>query len=232
MRRIHGTMAVLAVVFAAAAVAADKADLPPEISEHYTRMMRYHEYMDGSVPAGAVLFVGDSITQGLCTAAVCGAGVNYGIGSDTTVGVLGRLPKYASMDRAAAVVVAIGVNDLRRRDNAEILANYRKIAELITPRAPLIFSAVLPVDERVKPESPGMNARILELNRGLAEICAATRNCRLVDVTAGLADGTGNLAPEHHVGDGVHLGDKGYAVWIKALAEAVNAVGGGKNNGK
>ena len=48
------------------------------------------------------------------------------------------------------VVVAIGVNDLRRRDNAALLENYRKIADAVAGRAPLLFSAVLPLDERVK----------------------------------------------------------------------------------
>ncbi|MBW7864130.1 MAG: hypothetical protein GX580_11740 [Candidatus Hydrogenedens sp.] len=202
----------------------------PDITEHYTRMMKYHVYMDGSVPAGAVLFVGDSITQGLCVAAVCDRGVNYGIGSDTTVGVLERLPKYGSIDRARAVVVAIGVNDLSRRDNDAILENYRKIAGtvagsgMVAGRAPLVFSAVLPVDERVNPENAGVNGRIRELNRGLAKVCAETRGCRMVDVTGALADDTGSLAPENHVGDGVHLSDKGYTLWITALRDALREI--------
>lgn len=198
----------------------------PDITEHYTRMMKYHVYMDGSVPAGAVLFVGDSITQGLCVAAVCDRGVNYGIGSDTTVGVLERLPKYGSIDRARAVVVAIGVNDLSRRDNDAILENNRKIAGTVAGSAPLVFSAVLPVDERVNPENAGVNGRIRELNRGLAKVCAETRGCRMVDVTGALADDTGSLAPENHVGDGVHLSDKGYTLWIAALRDALREIPG------
>lgn len=196
----------------------------PDVTDHYTRMMKYHGYMDGSVPAGAVLFIGDSITQGLCVAAVCDRGVNYGIGSDTTLGVIERLPKYGSVDRARAVVVAIGVNDLSRRDNAAILENYRRIAGEVSGRAPLLFSAVLPLDERVNPGNAGVNARIRELNRGLAEICAETGGCRLVDVAGVLADGTGGLAPEHHVGDGVHLSDLGYALWIDGLRAALREI--------
>jgi len=42
-----------------------------DITAHYKRMMVYHRYMEGSVPDGAVLFIGDSITQGLCVVAVC-----------------------------------------------------------------------------------------------------------------------------------------------------------------
>ena len=56
---------------------------------------------------------------------VAARGINYGIGGDTTEGVLARLPEYNSLGRAAAVVLAIGDNDLQRGlSEAEIIANY------------------------------------------------------------------------------------------------------------
>lgn len=190
-----------------------------DITEHYKRMMVYHQYMDGNVPEGAVLFIGDSITQGLCVTAVWDRSVNYGIGSDTTVGVLQRLPKYTSMSRAAAVVIAIGVNDLKRRDNAEILENYKKIMDAVPADTPLVFSAVLPLDDRAKESGEQRNARIRELNKGLADLCAANPKCSFVDSTPSLADESGNLLPSLHVGDGVHLNTAGYALWIKNLRQ-------------
>ena len=42
----------------------------PEITEHFHRMLRYHKRMDGNVPEGSVIFIGDSITQGLCVSAM------------------------------------------------------------------------------------------------------------------------------------------------------------------
>lgn len=84
----------------------------PEISLFYKSMVDYHKRMDGSIPDGAVIFIGDSITQGLATSAISHAGVNLGIGLDTTAGVLNRLQFYKSIDRSKAVVLAIGVNDL------------------------------------------------------------------------------------------------------------------------
>ena len=188
-----------------------------DITEHYKRMMVYHQYMDGNVPGGAVLFIGDSITQGLCVTAVWDRSVNYGIGSDTTVGVLQRLPKYLSMSRAAAVVIAIGVNDLKRRDNAEILGNYKKIMDAVPAGIPLVFSAVLPLDDRAKETGEQRNARIGDLNKGLADLCAANTKCSFVDSTPSLVDETGNLQPSLHAGDGVHLNTAGYALWIRDL---------------
>ncbi len=199
-----------------------------EITEHYKRMMTYHRYMDGNIPEGAVLFIGDSITQGLCTAAVWECSVNYGIGSDTTVGVLQRLPDYSSMSRAGAVVIAIGVNDLARRDNAEILDNYKKIMEAVPRQTPLLFSAVLPIDERVKENKEDRNPRIRELNQGLADLCKMDNRCSFLDSTPDLADDTGNLNPSYHVGDGVHLNTEGYALWITALRKQLNTIPGKK----
>lgn len=203
-------------------VSAQNAD--SDITAHYTRMMVYHRYMDGSVPDGAVLFIGDSITQGLCVAAVCDKAVNYGIGSDTTLGVLERLKDYSSMERAAAVVVAIGVNDLGKRDNEAILANYKKIIEAVPSDTPLLFSAVLPLDERVKQVKEDRNIRIRALNESLAALCADNPRVHVVECTPLLADGTGNLNPAYHVGDGVHLNTEGYARWITVLREKLSSI--------
>ena len=126
-----------------------------ELTPHYHRMLGYHKRMDGNVPDRAVIFIGDSLTQGLCVSAVAVPSVNYGIGSDTTVGVLQRLSEYRSIDRAAAVVIAIGINDLRRRSDAEILDNYETILARIPESIPVIASAVLPVDEPVRQSRGG-----------------------------------------------------------------------------
>ena len=57
-------------------------------------MVKYHSRMDGSIPDNSILFIGDSITQSLCVSAVADNSVNLGIGGDTTLDVINRLPKY------------------------------------------------------------------------------------------------------------------------------------------
>ena len=85
----------------------------PEISEYYHRILRYHERSVDSVPDDSVIFIGDSITQGLCVSAVQPNAVNFGIGSDTTTGVLMRIPAYMpALERAKCIVLAIGVKHL------------------------------------------------------------------------------------------------------------------------
>ena len=122
----------------------------PELSEYYNEITAYHERMDGSVPRGATIFIGDSITQSLATSAVSELSVNYGIGSDTTLGVLNRLPIYESIHSIKAVVIAIGVNDLARRNNDSIIHNYEEILDYIPKNTKILVSAILPIDERVQ----------------------------------------------------------------------------------
>lgn len=198
------------------------------ISPHYKTMVTYHQRMDDSVPDGAVIFIGDSITQGLAVAAVTPLAVNYGIGKDTTVGVLDRIPLYRSLARAEAVVLAIGVNDLRQRDNAEILANFKSILERIPSNVPVIISAILPVDLRIWPE-PNHNQRIQQINAELDLLCDTYPTATFVDSRARLVesdqtDPAQNLAAQHHIGDGIHLSTAGYAVWIEDLRAALGRI--------
>lgn len=198
------------------------AEKEPEITEHFRRMLRYQARMDGNVPDGAVLFIGDSMTQGLCVSAVSPLSVNYGIGSDTTAGVLKRLPTYRSIRRAGAVVVAVGVNDMKLRSNDEILHNYAAIAAQIPEKVPIVFSAVLPLNEKSREERRvRYRERTRTLNARLEEFCRGSSRFFFLDVGPLLSDDTGNLAGEYDDGDGVHLNAKGNAIWISGLREKI-----------
>ncbi|MCP5002955.1 MAG: hypothetical protein GY941_03255 [Planctomycetes bacterium] len=199
-----------------------QAELHPEITQHFHRRLCYHRRMDGNVPDGAVIFIGDSITQGLCVSATVSPSVNYGIGSDTTVGVLQRLPNYRSIDRASAIVLAIGINDITRRSNDEILENYRNIIEQIPKTTPVVFSAVLPLDENSRDKWQGRNQdRIRGLNSSMKHLAKAERHVFFVDAGPLLVDRSGNLADKYHSGDGIHLNSEGNAIWIDVLKTGI-----------
>ncbi len=199
-----------------------QAELSPEITEYFLGMLRYHKRMDGNVPDGSVVFIGDSITQGLCVSAVASPSVNYGIEGDTTLGVLQRLPDYRSIDRASAVVLAIGINDMKRRSNDEILENYRLIIEKIPKTIPIVFSAVLPLDEESREEWQGRNHRIRQLNSSIQRLANIDSRVFFVDAGALLIDASGNLADKFHDGDGIHLNSQGNAIWINALRDGIH----------
>lgn len=190
-----------------------------ELTPHYYRMLEYHKRIDGNVPAGAIIFIGDSLTQGLCVSAVAAHSVNYGIGSDTTFGVLKRLEHYSSINKAGAVVIAIGVNDFRHRTDTEIIHNYQTILDRIPDHIPVISSAVLPIDEQAH-QNRGwgdISQRIKSLNSRLERLIGTKENVFFVDAGPGLTEDTGNLADIYHIGDGVHLNPAGNAIWIDSL---------------
>lgn len=202
-------------------IAQQEIGLGPELTKHYFRMLSYHKRIDSNVPAGSVIFIGDSITQGLCVSAVSPMSVNYGIGTDTSFGVLNRLKEYQSLNRASNVVIEIGTNDLKRRSNDAIVYNYQKIMEYLPTNLSIVFSSVLPMDEGVRVDMIGYNKRIRGLNASMKDLCAKSHRLQFVDVNPQLVDKTGNLSDQFHIGDGVHLNTLGYQVWIAALKKAI-----------
>ena len=186
-------------------------------------ILSYHSRMDDNVPDGAVVFIGDSITQALCVSAIAPVSVNYGIGGDTTFGVLQRLPTYRSIFRASAVVFAVGINEMNYRSNDKILCNYSTIAESVPKNIPVIFSAVLPTDESVCKKDIS-NDCIKALNADLEAITLELENLFFVNAGPLLIDSQGNLADEFHVGDGLHLNPKGNIILIRELQKAIEWV--------
>ncbi len=195
--------------------------LPPAATaqDHYQRMVKFYDWMDGSVPQSSVLFLGDSLVQGLCVSAVTPDGVNYGIGGDTVGGLLHRLGHYRSLSRCRAVVLQVGVNDFSASSNAEIVRDYTRLLEAIS--LPVVVCGVLPVDERDRPLFAGYNTRIRELNHVLQQLCQTNRQRVFIDTTSRLTNETGQLASPYHVGDGIHLSPDGYQVWIYDLRQAL-----------
>lgn len=193
-------------------------------SSHYESMLQYHMRMDGNVLDKAVVFVGDSLVQGLFTDAVASPSVNFGIGGDTTIGVLARLPAYGSLLRASTVVLAIGVNDLKFRANGEIIQNYRRIMQSLPPTLPLVCSGILPVVETNQPSGRITNERVREINIALEALCTEHKRCVFVDIGRKLFDTRGNIVMTFYEADGVHLNSAGNRIWIEELQVAIRQI--------
>lgn len=197
--------------------------LPPELSSHYHSMVAYHSRLDTQAPEGAIVFIGDSLTQSLAVSNIASKSFNYGIGSDTTLGVLQRLEIYKSLGRAEAIVLAVGLNDLKRRDPDEIILNYGKILKRLPKNTGVIISALHPVDETKRGRHQS-NHRIRQVNQGLQQLAKSDPQWIYTDAGTLLKDAQGNLKPAYHVGDGVHLSATGYAIWTEALKSAIDAL--------
>lgn len=185
-----------------------------EISQHYKTMVAFHQRVDKNVLPNSVIFIGDSHTQGLAVSSIAHNAVNYGIGGDTTIGVIERLPFYSSILRSEAIVLAIGFNDLKRRTNKDIVENIQKILSGLPSNATIVLCAVHPVGKQL---ASIFNPRIKSLNQSLANLSQNYPHVSFLDTFNTLDTNTGFLSSEYHVNDHVHLSQQGYERWMLAI---------------
>ena len=168
---------------------------------------------------GAVVFLGDSITQqwdGLGAAFPGLKVANRGISGDTSRGVLIRLQEDVLGLNPTAVVLLIGTNDLEEGATPEtITGNLRLILAGLkrhNARMPVILCAVFPSSASMKRSADQIKA----IN---ALYAAAVKNDPQVvplDTWLLFADANGD-APASEFPDLLHPNALGYAKWAAAL---------------
>jgi len=191
-----------------------------EMTPFYYAMVEFHSRVDANTPDHSIIFLGDSLIQGLAISSIASPSINFGIGNDTTWGLIQRIPYYSSISKSKAIVIAIGVNDLIRRNNKEIINNYKKIATLIPDHIPIVFSAILPIDEALL-DTVDFNKRIRDVNNELKKLCDDNQRLYFINITNQLTRADGLLSEKFHIGDGIHLNALGNAVWIDGLKEGL-----------
>jgi lysophospholipase L1-like esterase len=172
-----------------------------------------------SATHAAVVFVGDSITEGgLWSEWLPGVDViNRGISGNTTQDILDRMPHIVSV-RPDKLFLMIGVNDLNKRLGAAVaLRNYTTLFDLIDAQLPnteVYIQSVLPVNA-VWPLID--NTHIPILNAALTHH-ADERGYRYIDLHSVFADAEGALKPDLS-NDGIHLLAPGYRLWRSQIIE-------------
>jgi lysophospholipase L1-like esterase len=176
----------------------------------------------------AVVFLGDSITQGWgddLGGAFAGVKVaNRGISGDTTRGVLLRLKQDVLALDPAAVVLLIGTNDLEEGAAPGLIAGNLKLIlaalEAHDARMPVVLCQVFPSSATKKRPA----SSIQELN---ALYLKAVRNDpRVILVeTWPLFAGTDGDADLAEFPDLLHPNQKGYAKWTAALRPVLATLG-------
>ncbi|MBM3823022.1 MAG: DUF1080 domain-containing protein [Verrucomicrobia bacterium] len=178
--------------------------------------------------AGAVVFLGDSITQGWgddfsgwwpgLKAA------NRGISGDTSRGVLLRLREDVLALKPRGVVLLIGTNDLEEKAEPETIAgNLPLILDEIgrqDPKLPVVLCQVFPSSAAKSRPSD----KIKKLNRLYAEAVRARESVTLVETWTLYADDQGD-APASEFPDLLHLNQAGYAKWASALRPVFATLG-------
>jgi len=169
----------------------------------------------------AVVFVGDSITEGWRTLGTDFADLgvkvaNRGISGDTTPNLVHRLQDDVLALRPRAVVLLIGTNDLGENTPPEqIAANIAAVHRRVRAAAPKIpFAFCLVMARR---GNNGYPERIRDLNARIATLAKADPLATLCDTFTPLAQADGASKPEAYVPDRLHLNATGYGVWRDAM---------------
>jgi lysophospholipase L1-like esterase len=168
----------------------------------------------------AVVFLGDSITQGWgpnFRGRFAGIKLaNRGIGGDTTRGMLIRLQEDVLSLKPKAVVLLMGTNDLEVGLEPELIArNFVKIVKGIQAHSrstPIIVCRVFPSSATKKRPAE----KIQRVNQLYAAAVRGDAQVIVVDTWTLYATSTGDAHPKWFP-DLLHLNADGYAKWASAL---------------
>jgi lysophospholipase L1-like esterase/poly(3-hydroxybutyrate) depolymerase len=170
---------------------------------------------------GAVIFLGDSITQGWGTLIADFPGMkvaNRGISGDTSRGVRYRLKEDVMELQPKAVSLLIGTNDLSLGGEPEqVIENIKAIINELqkqNPAVPIVLNRVMPRG----PQPGKFPEKIQKLNGLIDSLVAADKRLTLCDTWTIFADAAGSCKKEEFP-DMLHPNKVGYAKWKTALGE-------------
>ncbi len=176
----------------------------------------------------ALVFVGDSITQGWGDDLGGGfPGVkvaNRGISGDTTRGVLIRLQEDVLALDPAGVVLLIGTNDLEEGADPQVIAaNLKLIIAALhahSAKMPIVLCEVFPSSASKKRPAD----KIKEINRLYAAAVKGDPQVTLVQTWMLFADPAGDARSDEFP-DLLHPNAAGYAKWAAALRPILATLG-------
>jgi len=182
----------------------------------------------GAQDRGAVVFLGDSITQGWgdnFDRHFPGMKIaNRGISGDTTRGVLIRLKEDVLDLQPRAVVLLIGTNDLEEQADPEIIVSNLKLllAALKAHNAnmPIILCQVFPSSDSKKRPA----AKIKKLNQLYAALVKGDPQVTLLETWPLFANAQDDAKPEEFP-DLLHPNQAGYAKWAASLRPVLETLG-------
>lgn len=162
-----------------------------------------------------IIFLGDSITEGGEWKALFPnhAVRNFGIGSDTTHGVLDRI-EFIVAGQPKAIFLLIGTNDIGTGiPQAETIRNYQSIIKRIregSPKTQLYIQNILPRQASDQSAVEALNQQLQQL--------AAQHKATYIDLYSQFIGEHGGIKADYS-NDELHLLGLGYRRWQQIIAE-------------
>lgn len=176
----------------------------------------------------AIVFLGDSITQGWgddFKSSFAGAKkANRGISGDTTRGMLLRLPEDVLTLNPSCVVMLMGTNDLEEGAEPAVIAeNFKLIIAALkahNDKMPIVVCQVFPSSADKKRTADKIKA----INALYAAAVKGDPQITVIDTWTLFADPQGDAKKEEFP-DLLHPNDLGYAKWSAALQPILATLG-------
>ncbi len=142
---------------------------------------------------------------------------NFGSAGETAEGLLSRLPNIIKRISSADLVMTMtGTNNLAMEDYS-FLFTYEKIISMLQKnyaQATIVMTSLLPIELFFLGEAvPRVNERLKDIARG--------NNIIYLDLYPLFLGKESKAISAYYEADGVHLSDKGYEVWARALETSI-----------
>lgn len=142
---------------------------------------------------------------------------NFGSAGETAEGLLSRLPNIIKRISSADLVMTMtGTNNLAMEDYS-FLFTYEKIISMLQKnyaQATIVMTSLLPIELFFLGEAvPRVNERLKDIARG--------NNIIYLDLYPLFLGKDSKAISAYYEADGVHLSDKGYEVWARALETSI-----------
>jgi len=180
---------------------------------------------------GAVVLLGDSITDGMLPPANSGNLLNAGVSSAKVADIPPLAKEIFAQVKPSVVLVTVGVNDAQKNGHfclENLQKEFRKICT-ISPRYPtthdvddasrdvrLILSTVLPIARNMPLGDAYFDVEKIQQINAVIRTVADEENVELLDAFTHFADSDGFL-PREFTTDGVHLNAAGYEKWKELI---------------
>ena len=209
------------------AVAASICPIPRVYTDHYYK--RFLQFMDEpAITSKDIVMLGNSLTEGGgdWSARLGKKNVrNRGIIGDEVMGIYDRLHQILP-GHPAKLFLLIGVNDISHNLTPDsIVSMIRMTVERIRKESPdtkLYLQSLLPFNEsfgRYK-SLTGKTDMVPEVNLRL-EALAKEKNIAYINLFPLFTEKGTNVLRSELTGDGLHLNEDGYKIWVKAIKKKI-----------
>jgi lysophospholipase L1-like esterase len=172
-------------------------------------------------PANAILLVGSSSFRKWTDVQEYFPGykiINRGFGGSTFPDVIGYAPDVIIPYKPKQLLVYCGDNDLASSDTISpetVAGRFKALFHVIRAKLPKTNIAFVSI--KPSPSRAHLATKMVDANKLIKAFLARQKNTAYIDVYNKMLLPNGKAKPEIFLSDSLHMNDKGYAIWQKAI---------------